>query len=240
LATTFWCRCRGGIVRGFQKEKKTKTQHRFDFNHHFRHHVYLCLDLEIIKVDSSNPPHPKTNLPSGADPLGKVENTTSIKEITIQALEDKQKPRKRLTLIERKILLAHKSQKKHFPESSIKGESSTTTQQSILNLLFETSDIEHKTKTEEEPIKITEEGHGSERGPPNQEEEESTFKFPSQEPEDNHDEEIKMKNIPPSVLPNFMAWLQKTQIHSCLSLTLCVEHMVTQMMPIGLDSSQQH
>ena len=52
---------------------------------------------------------------------------------------------------------------------------------------------------------MAEEGHGSERGPPNQgQEEESTFKFPIHEPEeDNHDEEIKMKNIPPSVLPNF-------------------------------------
>lgn len=51
---------------------------------------------------------------------------------------------------------------------------------------------------------MVEEGHRSERGPPNQgEEEESTFKFPIHEPEDNHDEEIKMKSIPPSVLPNF-------------------------------------
>jgi len=149
------------------------------------------------------PPNPKTNLPSGANPLGKVENTTSAEEITIETLEDKQKSGQRLTLIERQILLAHKSQKKHFPESSIKGESSTTTQQSILSLLFETSDIEHETKTEEEPIKMAEEGNGSERGPPNQEEEESTFKFLIQEPEDNHDEEIKMRNIPPSVLPNF-------------------------------------
>jgi len=53
---------------------------------------------------------------------------------------------------------------------------------------------------------MAEEGHGSVRGPPNQnqrEEEESTFKFPIQEPGEDHDEEIKMKNIPPSVLPNF-------------------------------------
>lgn len=49
---------------------------------------------------------------------------------------------------------------------------------------------------------MAEEGHGSERGPPNQgQEEESNFKFPIQEPED--DDEIKMKNIPPSELPNF-------------------------------------
>ena len=85
-------------------------------------------------------PHPKTNLSSGADPL---RNTTPAEEVTIQALEDKQKSGQRLTLIERQILLAHKSQKKHFPESSIKGESNIVTQQSILNFLFETSDIEH-------------------------------------------------------------------------------------------------
>ena len=34
-------------------------------------------------------PHPKTNLPSGADPLGNVEHTTSAEEVTIQKLEDK-------------------------------------------------------------------------------------------------------------------------------------------------------
>lgn len=45
---------------------------------------------------------------------------------------------------------------------------------------------------------MVEEGSGS---VPHQEEEESTFKFPIQEPQE--DEEIKMKNIPPSVLPNF-------------------------------------
>eukprot|EP00253_Pinus_taeda_P027474 PITA_27474 len=55
---------------------------------------------------------------------------------------------------------------------------------------------------------MAEEGGGSARRPtPKQqdqrEEEESTFKFPIQEPGENHDEEIKMKNIPPSVLPNF-------------------------------------
>eukprot|EP00253_Pinus_taeda_P030943 PITA_30943 len=56
---------------------------------------------------------------------------------------------------------------------------------------------------------MAEEGGGSARRPtPEQqhdqgEEEESTFKFPIHEPEDNNDEEIKMKNIPPSVLPNF-------------------------------------
>lgn len=147
-------------------------------------------------------PHPKTNLPSGADPLGKVEHTTPAEEVTIQTLEDKQKSGQRITLIERQILLAHKSQKKHFPESSIKGESGTVTQQSFLELLFETSDTKQEIKSIEEPIKMAEEGHGSERGPPNQgQEEESTFKFPIQEPEE--DDEIKMKNIPPSVLPKF-------------------------------------
>ena len=45
---------------------------------------------------------------------------------------------------------------------------------------------------------MAEEGSGSVT---HQEEEESTFKFPIQEPQE--DEEIKMKNIPPSVLPNF-------------------------------------
>jgi len=116
--------------------------------------------------------------------------------------------------------LAHESQKKHLPESSIKRESSTITQQSLLQhtdfeksqegeksleqLLFETSDSEQEIKSIEEPIKMAEEGDGSARGPQNQgrrEEEESTFKFPIQEP--GEDEEIKMKNIPPSVLPNF-------------------------------------
>lgn len=56
---------------------------------------------------------------------------------------------------------------------------------------------------------MAEEGGGSARRPtPEQqhdqgEEEESTFKFTIHEQEDNPDEEIKMKNIPPSVLPNF-------------------------------------
>ena len=54
-------------------------------------------------------PHPKTNLPSGADPLGNIEHTTPAEEVTIQELEDKQKSGQRLTLIERQILLAHKS-----------------------------------------------------------------------------------------------------------------------------------
>ena len=56
---------------------------------------------------------------------------------------------------------------------------------------------------------MAEEGGGSARRPTPEEqqdqgeEEESTFKFPIHELEDNHDEEIKMKNIPPSVLPKF-------------------------------------
>ena len=33
-------------------------------------------------------PHPKTNSPLGADPLGKVEHTTSAGKFTIQTLED--------------------------------------------------------------------------------------------------------------------------------------------------------
>jgi len=102
--------------------------------------------------------------------------------------------------------LAHESQKKYLPESSIKRESSTVTQQSLLELLFETGDTKQEIKSIEEPIKMAEEGHGSVRGPPNQnqrEEEESTFKFPIQEPGEDHDEEIKRKNIPSSVLPNF-------------------------------------
>ena len=78
-------------------------------------------------------PHLKTNLSSGADSLG---NTTPAEEVTIQALEDKQKSGQRLTLIERQTLLAHKSQKKHFPRSSIQGESSTMTEQYFFNLLF--------------------------------------------------------------------------------------------------------
>lgn len=116
--------------------------------------------------------------------------------------------------------MAHESQKKHLPESSIKRESSTITQQSLLEptdfeksqegektleqLLFKTSDIEQEIKSTEEPIKMAEEGDGSARGPQNQgrrEEEESTFKFPIQE--QREDEEIKMKNIPLSMLPNF-------------------------------------
>ena len=113
-------------------------------------------------------PHPKTNLPSGAGLLGKVEHTTSAEEVTIQKLEDKQKSGQRLTLIERQILLAHKSQKKHFPESSIKRESSTVTQQSFFELLFETSDTEQEIKSTKEPIKMAEEGGGSARGPQNQ------------------------------------------------------------------------
>ena len=73
-------------------------------------------------------PHPKTNSPLGAYPLGKVEHTTPTGKVTIQKLEYKQKSGQRLTLTERQILLAHKSQKKHLPESSIKRESSTITQ----------------------------------------------------------------------------------------------------------------
>lgn len=54
-------------------------------------------------------PHPKTNLPPGADPLGKIEHTTPAEGITMQKLEDKHKSGQRLTLIERQILLAHES-----------------------------------------------------------------------------------------------------------------------------------
>ena len=68
------------------------------------------------------------------------------------------------------------------------------TEQSFFNLLFETSDTE-------EPIKMAEEGDGSIPHQGRRDEEESTFKFPIQEPQE--DDEIKMKNIPPSVLPNF-------------------------------------
>ena len=46
---------------------------------------------------------------------------------------------------------------------------------------------------------MAEEGSGS--VPRQGDEEESTFKFPIHEPQE--DKEIKMKNIPPSVLPNF-------------------------------------
>ena len=72
-------------------------------------------------------PHPKTNPPLGADPLGKIEHTTPAEKVTIQELEDKQKSGQRLTLIERQILLAYESKKKHLPESSIKRESSKIT-----------------------------------------------------------------------------------------------------------------
>ena len=140
------------------------------------------------------PHHPKTNpSSSGADSLG---NTTPAEEVTIQALEDKQKSGQRLTLIERQTLLAHKSQKRHFPRSSTQGESSTVTEQSFFNLLFQTSDTET-----ERPIRMAEEGAGSVPHQGQGDEEESTFKFPIHEPQE--DDEIKMKNIPPSVLPNF-------------------------------------
>ena len=98
--------------------------------------------------------------------------------------------------------------------------------------LFETSDTEQDIESNKQLIKMTEEGGGSARGPtpeqfreyeerrrqreaeqkqrqdqnqnpPPREKEESTFKFPIQEPGENNYEEIKMKNIPPSVLPNF-------------------------------------
>ena len=125
--------------------------------------------------------------------MGKTEHTKPAKEITIQKLEDKHKSGQRLTLIERQILLAHESLKKHIPESSTKRESRKITQQS-LEQLFGTSDIEQAIKSPEESIKMVEEGGGSARRPtPEQqqdqrEEEESTFKFPIQEPGDNHDE----------------------------------------------------
>jgi len=143
-------------------------------------------------------PYPKTNLSSGSDPLGNIEHTTLAEEVTIHELEDKQKSGQRLTLIERQTLLAHRSQKKHFRRSSTQGERSTVTQQSFFNLLFETSDTERET---EEPIKMAEEGDGSVPNQGQRDEEELTFKFPIQEPQE--DDEIKMKNIPPSVLPNF-------------------------------------
>ena len=104
--------------------------------------------------------------------------------------------------------MSHESKKKHLPESSTKRESRKITQQS-LEQLFGTSDTKQAIKSPEESIKMAKEGGGSTRRPtPEQqhdqgEEEESTFKFPIHEPEDNPDEEIKMKNIPPSVLPNF-------------------------------------
>jgi len=48
---------------------------------------------------------------------------------------------------------------------------------------------------------MAEEGDGSVPNQGRRDEEESTFKFPIQEPQE--DDEIKMKNIPPSVLPKF-------------------------------------
>ena len=140
------------------------------------------------------PRHSKTNpSSSGADSL---RNSTPAEEDIIQTLEDKQKSGQRLTLIERKTLLTHKSQKKDFPRSSTQGESSTMTEQYFFNLLFETSDSDT-----EKPIKIVEEGDGSVPHQGHRDEEESTFPFPIHEPQE--DDEIKMKNIPPSVLPNF-------------------------------------
>jgi len=70
------------------------------------------------------------------------------------------------------------------------------TEQSFFNLLFETSDTDI-----EELIKMAKEGDGSVPNQGRRDEEESTFKFPIQEPQE--DDEIKMKNIPPSMLPNF-------------------------------------
>lgn len=109
-------------------------------------------------------PRPKTNLPPGAEPLGKIEHTTPAKEVTIQKLEDKHKSSQILTLIERQILLAHESQKKHLLESSTKRESRKITQQS-LEQLFGTSDTEQAIKSPEESIKMAEEGGGSARRP---------------------------------------------------------------------------
>ncbi len=93
-------------------------------------------------------PHPKTNLSSGADSMGKTAHTTPAEETIIQILEGKHKSGQRLTLIERQILLAHESQKKHLPESSKKRKSRNITQQS-LEQLFGTSDTEQTIKSPE-------------------------------------------------------------------------------------------
>ena len=139
------------------------------------------------------PHHLKTNpSSSGADSLG---NTTPAEEV-IQTLAKKIYSGQELTLIERETLLTHKSQKKHFPRSSTQGESSTVTEQYFFNLLFKSSDTDT-----EKPIRMAEEGDGSVPNLGRRDEEESTFKLPIHEPQE--DDEIKMKNIPPSVLPNF-------------------------------------
>jgi len=47
-------------------------------------------------------PHPKTNLPPGVDPSGKVEHRTPAGKVKLKSGQ-------RLTLIERQILLAHET-----------------------------------------------------------------------------------------------------------------------------------
>ena len=114
------------------------------------------------------PHHLKTNpSSSGADSPG---NTTPSEE-DIQTLAERFYSGQHITLTERETLFAHKSQQKPFPRSSTQGKSSTITKQSSF-LSFPPSDTKR-------PIRMAEEGSGS---VPHQEEEESTFKFPIQEP----------------------------------------------------------
>ena len=116
------------------------------------------------------PHHLKTNpSSSGADSTG---NTTPSEE-DIQTLAERFYSGQHITLAEREILFAYKSQQQPFPKSSTQGKSSTITKKSSF-LSFPPSDTDKKRR-----IRMAEEGSGS---IPHQEEEESTFKFPIQEP----------------------------------------------------------
>jgi hypothetical protein len=75
-----------------------------------------------------------------------------------------------------------------------------------------------------------ERGLNDERDRMGDEEEEVTFNFPILDMPTTFGNEIKMKNIPPSVIPNFYGMALKTSMHSYLNLIFYVVHMDILMM----------
>jgi hypothetical protein len=90
---------------------KKKTHNIINFSY-----VSLCLNIGMIKEVFLKQNPPKTNQPSvgaGTSTTEKYESTTpTAGKITLEELEEKQRSGQRLTLIERRILLAHEVKKK--------------------------------------------------------------------------------------------------------------------------------
>jgi hypothetical protein len=178
---------------------------------------------------------PKTNTTSVGAGTSITESTTpTAGKITLEELEEKQRSRQRLTLVERQVLLAYKVKKKQTQTelSSVgKQKEKQTILEEIEQPLFPTeiSDFttenffemteadrqerermerelarkrneERERKEREDRESHREEARGNEE---EEEEEHTTFAFPIVDTPTLLGDDIKMKNIPPSVLPNF-------------------------------------